>query len=144
MLCACRVAAYAEKKAKKPALIAKSNIILDVKPWDDETDMEALEASVRSITMDGLLWGASKFVPVGYGIRKLQISCVVEDDKVSTDDLEDQICAFEDYVSKPIKLCSHCWQFERFDILEFSFLSPTIQHFSFIKQNQSDVYFIHV
>merc|ERR1712130_487886 len=30
--------------------------------------------------------------------KKLQITCVVEDDKVSTDDLEDKITAFEDYV----------------------------------------------
>lgn len=30
-----RLAAYAAKKSKKPALIAKSNVILDVKPWDD-------------------------------------------------------------------------------------------------------------
>ena len=42
---------------------------------------------------------AAKLVPVGYGIKKLQIGTVVEDDKVSTDDLEEQICAFEDYVS---------------------------------------------
>lgn len=93
-----RLAAYEAKKAKKPQVIAKSNIILDVKPWDDETDMGELERSVRSIEMDGLLWGASKLVPVGYGIKKLQISCVVEDDKVSTDDLEEQIVAFEDYI----------------------------------------------
>ena len=29
---------------------------------------------------------SAKFVPVGYGIRKLQIICVVEDDKVSHKD----------------------------------------------------------
>ena len=34
-------------------------------------------------------------MPVGYGIKKLQISCVVEDDKVSTDDLEEAITAFD-------------------------------------------------
>jgi len=93
-----RVKAYEERKAKKPVLIAKSNIILDVKPWDDETDMAKLEECVRSIEMDGLLWGASKLVPLAYGIKKLQISCVVEDDKVSVDDLEEKICAFEDYI----------------------------------------------
>ena len=49
----------------------------EVKPWDDETDMAALEASVRSIEMPGLVWGASKLVPIGYGIRKLQITIVV-------------------------------------------------------------------
>ncbi|EDO33954.1 predicted protein [Nematostella vectensis] len=32
-----RLKAYEEKKAKKKPVIAKSNIMLDVKPWDDET-----------------------------------------------------------------------------------------------------------
>jgi len=97
-----RIAAYNARKSakeeKKGKLIAKSNIILDIKPWDDETPLAKLEESVRSVTMDGLLWGTSKFVAVGYGIKKLQITCVVEDDKVGTDDLEDRITAFEDYV----------------------------------------------
>jgi len=93
-----RLAQYAAKKSKKPTLIAKSNIILDVKPWDDETDMKELEAKVRTVSMDGLLWGASKLVPLAYGIKKLQICCVVEDDKVGTDILEEEITAFEDHV----------------------------------------------
>ncbi|XP_043827415.1 elongation factor 1-delta isoform X5 [Dromiciops gliroides] len=93
-----RLRQYAEKKAKKPGLIAKSSILLDVKPWDDETDMAKLEECVRSIQLDGLVWGGSKLVPVGYGIRKLQIQCVVEDDKVGTDILEEEITKFEDYV----------------------------------------------
>merc|ERR1712142_582762 len=45
---------YHEKKSKKPALIAKSNIILDVKPWDDGTDMVEVVRLVRTIEMDGL------------------------------------------------------------------------------------------
>jgi len=93
-----RVAEYSAKKSKKPALIAKSNIILDVKPWDDETDMKLMEEEVRKITCDGLLWGASKLVPLAYGIHKLQISCVVEDEKVSVDWLEEMITGIEDYV----------------------------------------------
>ncbi|XP_013996772.2 elongation factor 1-delta isoform X3 [Salmo salar] len=93
-----RIAAYAAKKSKKPALIAKSSILLDVKPWDDETDMSKLEECVRSVVADGLLWGQSKLVPVGYGIKKLQIGCVVEDDKVGTDLLEEELTKFEDYV----------------------------------------------
>lgn len=52
-------------------------VTLDVKPWDDETDMKALEDAVRSIEQDGLVWGASKLVPIGYGIKKLQITLVV-------------------------------------------------------------------
>lgn len=48
--------------------------------------------------MDGLLWGASKLVPLAYGIKKLQILCVIEDDKVSVDELQEKICEFEDFV----------------------------------------------
>jgi translation elongation factor EF-1beta len=92
-----RLKAYEEKKSKKPVIIAKSNIILDVKPWDNETDLKELERLVRTVHCDGLLWGSSKLVPVAYGIQKLQISCVVEDDKVGEDFLVEEITKFEDH-----------------------------------------------
>eukprot|EP01113_Clastostelium_recurvatum_P034915 TRINITY_DN47_c0_g1_i5.p1 TRINITY_DN47_c0_g1~~TRINITY_DN47_c0_g1_i5.p1 ORF type:complete len:214 (-),score=96.30 TRINITY_DN47_c0_g1_i5:199-840(-) len=93
---AAAVAAKAGAKKDKP--VAKSSVLLDVKPWDDETDMKKMEECVRTIEIEGLVWGASKLVPVGYGIKKLQISCVVIDDLVSVDDLEERITAFEDHV----------------------------------------------
>ncbi|RXM32294.1 Elongation factor 1-beta [Acipenser ruthenus] len=93
-----RVAQYEAKKSKKTAYCEILHPVLDVKPWDDETDMAKLEACVRTIQMDGLLCGSSKLVPVGYGIKKLQIQCVVEDDKVGVDQLEELITAFEDLV----------------------------------------------
>lgn len=119
-----RLAEYRKKKEGKTKPAAKSIVTLDVKPWgmlipysnlsldsgqcgvcanlffdtDDETDMKALEEGVRAIEQDGLVWGASKLVPVGYGVRKLQINLVVEDEKVSIDDLQDKIAELEDYV----------------------------------------------
>jgi len=93
-----RLKEYADKKTKKPGPIAKSSIVLDVKPWDDETDMKAMETMVRSIQMDGLVWGASRLVPVGYGIHKLTIIVVVEDEKVSIEALTEDIQNFEDLV----------------------------------------------
>lgn len=77
--------------------------------------MEKLEESVRSIEQEGLVWGASKLVPVGYGIRKLQITLVVgrlpfflvvdaisssdaEDELVSLDDLQEKVAEFDEYV----------------------------------------------
>ncbi|GFQ75919.1 elongation factor 1-beta [Trichonephila clavata] len=93
-----RLKQYAEKKSKKPGVIAKSSVVLDVKPWDDETDMAELEKCVRTIECDGLKWGASKLVPLAYGIKKLQIMSVVEDDKVSIDWLQEEIEKFEDHV----------------------------------------------
>jgi elongation factor 1-delta len=93
-----RLQDYAAKKAKKPGPIAKSSVVLDVKPWDDETDLKEMEKVVRSIQMDGLVWGASKFQPIAYNIKKLQIVCVVEDEKVGIEDLSEKIQEFEDYV----------------------------------------------
>merc|ERR1712020_368847 len=44
-----RLKAYHEKKSKKPQVIAKPSVLLDVKPWDDETDHDQMLASVKSI-----------------------------------------------------------------------------------------------
>jgi translation elongation factor EF-1beta len=82
----------------EPALIAKSSVVLDVKPWDDETNMAELEKCVRSVEMPGLLWGASKLEPVAFNVKKLQIVCVVEDDLVSIEELTEKITEFEDFI----------------------------------------------
>lgn len=60
--------------------------------------MKALEEAARRLHKDGLVWGRSKLVPVGYGVKKLQINLVVEDEKVSLDELQEEINGFEDYV----------------------------------------------
>ncbi|XP_051179366.1 elongation factor 1-beta [Lolium perenne] len=80
---------------------AKSSVLLDVKPWGDETDMAKLEEAVRGVAMEGLTWGASKLLTVGYGIKKMQIMLTVVDDLVSVDSLiEDHLCAepLDEYV----------------------------------------------
>ena len=79
------------KKTAKKAVIAKSSILLDVKVWEDSTDLEALAAKIKSNERDGLLWGAHKLAPVAFGVKKLQILLVIEDDKVSSDDIEEMI-----------------------------------------------------
>lgn len=60
--------------------------------------MKKLEENLRSIEMDGIKWGASTLVPLAFGIKKLQITLVVEDEKVSIDDLQEQIAGDEDHV----------------------------------------------
>jgi elongation factor 1-beta len=42
--------------------IAKSFIILDIKPWTSETDINAMEKAVRTIEADGLVWGQCKSI----------------------------------------------------------------------------------
>ncbi|CAL5061175.1 unnamed protein product [Urochloa decumbens] len=106
-----RAAAKASAKKKESG---KSSVLMDVKPWDDETDMKKLEEAVRSVQMEGLTWGAckellsvcviaaylfacdiqlkyfyvaAKLVPVGYGIKKMTIMLTIVDDLVSVDSL---------------------------------------------------------
>ncbi|CAI0548150.1 unnamed protein product, partial [Linum tenue] len=84
---AASVKASSKKKECKSSITGKSSVLMDVKPWDDETDMKKLEEAVRGVEMEGLFWGASKLVAVGYGIKKLQIMLTIVDDLVSVDTL---------------------------------------------------------
>jgi len=81
--------------AGKKAVIARSTLILDVKPEGSDTDMAKLEKDVRAIAMEGLVWAGSEMVPVAYGVKKLRIISVIVDDLVSTDDLREQIEAMD-------------------------------------------------
>jgi len=92
--------ADAEKKKVKKPVIAKSSVMFEVKPLDDTTNLDDLFARInKEIVMDGLVWGADmKKVPVAYGIFKLIIVCVVEDDKVSVDDVQERIEGLDDMV----------------------------------------------
>mmetsp|Transcript_3020 Transcript_3020/g.3587 ORF Transcript_3020/g.3587 Transcript_3020/m.3587 type:complete len:220 (+) Transcript_3020:31-690(+) len=88
------------KKAKKPAPIAKSIILFEVKPWEAGQDLESLAQKILTIVQDGLLWKTeTRTEAIGYGIFKLIVGCTVEDDKVSIDDLQEKISTdFEEFV----------------------------------------------
>jgi len=47
---------------------------------------------------------SAKLVPLAYGIHKLQISCVVEDEKVSIDWLQETLQEIEDFVRNMLKV----------------------------------------
>ncbi|XP_022137411.1 elongation factor 1-delta-like [Momordica charantia] len=96
--------AAAIKASAKKKESGKSSVLMDIKPWDDETDMKKLEESVRSVEMEGLLWGASKLVPVGYGIKKLQIMLTIVDDLVSVDTLIEE-CLTVEPINEYVQSC---------------------------------------
>ena len=90
--------AAAGKKKKAPP-VAKSLIIWEVKPWGEDTDLQVLADKILGIQMDGLFWKTEwKKEPVAYGIYKIVIGATVEDDKVSTDIVQEKIEEFEDEV----------------------------------------------
>jgi len=91
-------AAKAAKDAKpKKVVIAKSIIIWDVKPFSSETDLDMLAKKILAIQQDGLAWKTEyKKEPVAFGVFKVQIGAVVEDEKVSTDAIAEQIEELQD------------------------------------------------
>lgn len=80
--------AAAAGKDKKKEVVAKSLIVWEVKPWEAETNLDELAKLILAINMDGLEWKTEyKKEPIAYGVYKLVIGAVVEDLKVSTDDI---------------------------------------------------------
>ena len=50
--------------------------------------------------MDGLVWNNEpKIIPVAFGMNKLQVGCVVEDQKISLDDVYEKIEDWEEVQS---------------------------------------------
>ncbi|KAG7397979.1 Elongation factor 1-beta [Phytophthora boehmeriae] len=87
----------AKKEKKKP--VERSQVVLEVKPWEAETNLEELAAKIKAIPVEGLTWGEGhKLVPVAFGIKKLLVQCVIVDDLVLLDDITEAIEQFEDYV----------------------------------------------
>ncbi|SOV10996.1 elongation factor 1 (EF-1), putative [Plasmodium sp. gorilla clade G2] len=80
------------KKPKKKEVINKSSLIIDIKPYGENTDLDEVLNLVKNITMEGLTWGkAHKKTPFAFGLFKLQVSCVIVDDLVNTDELIETI-----------------------------------------------------
>jgi len=88
------------KKKEKKAVIAKTIFVFDVKVYEEDEDLDKLAAKILAeIILDGLVWNKDyKLVPVAYGIKKIQMGCVVEDDKVASDDIIEKIMVWEDQV----------------------------------------------
>ena len=82
-----------QKKTKKPAPVAKSLVVLEVKPWGPDVDLDTLGKRIYTeIKQDGLFWKTEfKKEPVAFGVFKIVIGMTIEDDKVSVDDLIEKI-----------------------------------------------------
>jgi elongation factor 1-beta len=90
-----------ETKKEVKKIIAKSLVLFDVKVWEPQPDevLEALGQRVLEITMEGLVWKSEfKLTDVAFGVKKITIGCVIEDDKVSTEDIIAEVESWEDDV----------------------------------------------
>jgi len=85
------------KKKEKEA--ERSLIVLDVKPWEADTDLEAVWRKIIEYQQEGLRWGETfKLEPVAYGIKKLVLTVTIVDALVLLDDITDHIEGLEEHV----------------------------------------------
>ena len=87
------------QKKKKAPPVAKSLVILEVKPWGPDVDLDKLGKRLcEEIKQDGLFWKTEfKKEPVAFGVFKIVIGMTIEDEKVSVDELIEKMCDhFED------------------------------------------------
>jgi elongation factor 1-beta len=97
---ALKAEADAKKGAKAKVKEAeKSLVVLEVKPWEADTDLEMVWREIIKFEKEGLSWGQSfKLEPVAYGIKKLVMTCSIVDALIVMDDITEAIEALEDYV----------------------------------------------
>ena len=88
-----------KKKEVKEKPAEKSLLVLEVKPWEADTDLKMVWEEIIKYQQDGLTWGESfKLEPVAYGIMKLVMTCSIVDSKVLMDDITDNIEALDQWV----------------------------------------------
>jgi len=84
---------------KKEAVIAKSLVLLDVKVFEMEQDLDELAKKIKQIEFKGLTWKEQhKIEEIAFGMKKLVVGMVVEDEAVSVDDIIEKICSWESEV----------------------------------------------
>ena len=87
-------------KKKKKVEVQKSLVLIDVKVFDPEQDYDALaEKILKNVKRDGLVWKTEyKLQEVAFGVKKIVMGMVVEDEKVSVDDIIDELTSWEDEI----------------------------------------------
>ena len=86
-------------KVQKDKPPEKSLVVLEVKPWEADTDLKKLWEEIIKYEQDGLTWGQTfKLEPVAYGIMKLVLTCTIIDSKVLMEDITDSIEKHEDFL----------------------------------------------
>jgi elongation factor 1-beta len=86
-----------KSKKKKEEVVQKSLVLLDVKVWDPEQDLDELAKRIIKIEKDGLFWKTEyKLADVAFGVKKIVVGMTIEDEKISVDDLIEELQGWED------------------------------------------------
>ena len=88
-----------EKVKNKNNKIPYSIILLEIKIWDSEQDLVYLVNKIQKIKKEGLYWKKEyKLVEIAFGIKKIILTLIVNDNKISIDELIDEIESWENEI----------------------------------------------
>jgi elongation factor 1-beta len=86
-------------KKDKVKAVEKSLVVLEVKPWEADTDLKMVWEKICEYKQEGLTWGATfKLEPVAFGIMKLVMTATIVDSLVLMDDVTENIEALDQWV----------------------------------------------
>lgn len=77
-----------------------SQVLFSIRPWHHEQEMVELIALVLGIQMEGVLWGATTTENVGYGVRELLVTAVLDENLVSIDNVLAELVALDEFISQ--------------------------------------------
>ena len=91
-----------KKKRKKKKEVNKSHVILEIKGWDADQDLESLAKKIIStIKKDGLRWNTGyKLEEVAFGVKKIVIAFIAEDEKCSVQEIVDELESWENDIQQ--------------------------------------------
>ena len=83
---------------------SRSFVVLDIKPYEAEADLDALADRILGLDVPGVQWfeqipahisladdESRRIIPIGYGVSKLRLSCIIEDDMLEVEELGEAI-----------------------------------------------------
>lgn len=91
----------ASKAAEHKVEVGKSNVVFEVKPASSSVNLDEVAQKITTlVAREGLKWGDDfKKVPIGYGIFKLHIGCMMMDN-ISTDELIEEMMELKGMVEQ--------------------------------------------
>ena len=76
-----------------------SIILLEIKIWDADQDLDCLVNKIQKIEKNGLYWKKDyKLMEIAFGIKKIIMTLIIDDDKISIDELIEEIESWENEI----------------------------------------------
>lgn len=77
-----------------------SQVVFAIRPWDHEQEMSQLMVTILGLNLDGVTWGATTTENVGYEIRDLILTAVIDEGRISIDNIIEAFIDLDDIISR--------------------------------------------